>query len=51
MAELGVDYGQGFAMGKARRLEDTLQELALFEATVSTPAASEPVQSDAAVGP
>ena len=42
MAELGVDYGQGFAMGKAKRLEDTLQELALFEATVSTALGPEP---------
>jgi diguanylate cyclase (GGDEF)-like protein len=35
MADLGVDYGQGFAMGKAQRLEDLLQELAIYEATVS----------------
>ncbi len=35
MADLGVDYGQGFAMGKAQRLEDLLQELAVYEATVS----------------
>ncbi|HXI48850.1 MAG TPA: bifunctional diguanylate cyclase/phosphodiesterase [Steroidobacteraceae bacterium] len=35
MADLGVDYGQGFAMGKAQRLEDLLQELAFYEATVS----------------
>ena len=34
MAELGVDYGQGFAMGKAQPLEDLLKELAVFEATV-----------------
>jgi diguanylate cyclase (GGDEF)-like protein len=36
MADLGVDYGQGFAMGKAQRLEDLLQELAIYEATVNT---------------
>jgi len=36
MADLGVDYGQGFAMGRAQRLEDLLQELALYEATVSS---------------
>jgi hypothetical protein len=30
-----VDYGQGFAMGKAQPLEDLLQELAIYEATVS----------------
>jgi diguanylate cyclase (GGDEF)-like protein len=35
MADLGVDYGQGFAMGKAQTLEDLLQELAIYEATVS----------------
>jgi len=35
MADLGVDYGQGFAMGKAQRLEDLLRELAIYEATVS----------------
>jgi diguanylate cyclase (GGDEF)-like protein len=37
MADLGVDYGQGFAMGKAQPLEALLQELAIFEATVNTP--------------
>jgi EAL domain-containing protein (putative c-di-GMP-specific phosphodiesterase class I) len=36
MADLGVDYGQGFAMGKAQPLEDLLAELAIYEATVST---------------
>jgi hypothetical protein len=35
MADLGVDYGQGFAMGKAQRLEDLLEELAFYEATVT----------------
>jgi diguanylate cyclase (GGDEF)-like protein len=35
MADLGVDYGQGFAMGKAQPLEDLLHELAIYEATVS----------------
>ena len=35
MADLGVDYGQGFAMGKAQPLEDLLRELAIYEATVS----------------
>jgi diguanylate cyclase (GGDEF)-like protein len=35
MADLGVDYGQGFAMGKAQTLEELLQELAIYEATVS----------------
>ena len=40
MADLGVDYGQGFAMGKAQRFEDLLQELAIFEATVSPTAAA-----------
>jgi sensor c-di-GMP phosphodiesterase-like protein len=36
MADLGVDYGQGFAMGKAQPLEDLLQELAIYEATMNT---------------
>ncbi len=40
MADLGVDYGQGFAMGKAQPLEDLLQELAIYEATVSDWAAA-----------
>jgi diguanylate cyclase (GGDEF)-like protein len=35
MADLGVDYGQGFAMGRAQPLEDLLAELAIYEATVS----------------
>jgi diguanylate cyclase (GGDEF)-like protein len=35
MADLGVDYGQGFAMGRAQPLEELLQELAIYEATVS----------------
>jgi diguanylate cyclase (GGDEF)-like protein len=36
VADLGVDYGQGFAMGKAQRFEDLLRELAIYEATVSS---------------
>jgi Amt family ammonium transporter len=35
MADLGVDFGQGFAMGRAQPLEDLLKELAIYEATVS----------------
>src|ERR1700692_1690293 len=35
MADLGVDYGQGFAMGKTQPLEDLLRELAIYEATVN----------------
>jgi diguanylate cyclase (GGDEF)-like protein len=34
MADLGVDYGQGFAMGKHQPLEQLLEELAVFEASV-----------------
>jgi diguanylate cyclase (GGDEF)-like protein len=41
MADLGVDYGQGFAMGKAQRLEDLLEELAFYEATVTNWSLSE----------
>jgi diguanylate cyclase (GGDEF)-like protein len=40
MADLGVDYGQGFAMGKSQPLEDLLKELAIYEATVSDWAAA-----------
>ena len=40
MADLGVDYGQGFAMGKAQPLEDLLRELAIYEASVSDWAAA-----------
>ncbi len=36
MADLGVDYGQGFAMGKSQPLRELLAELAIYEATVST---------------
>jgi EAL domain-containing protein (putative c-di-GMP-specific phosphodiesterase class I) len=35
MADLGVDYGQGFAMGRHQPLEQLLEELAVFEATVN----------------
>jgi EAL domain-containing protein (putative c-di-GMP-specific phosphodiesterase class I) len=31
MANLGVDYGQGFAIGKPLPLQDVLQDLALYE--------------------
>ncbi|HEX4152052.1 MAG TPA: bifunctional diguanylate cyclase/phosphodiesterase [Steroidobacteraceae bacterium] len=36
MADLGVDYGQGFAMGKAQPLDELLRELAIYEASVNT---------------
>ncbi len=36
MADLGVDYGQGFAIGKSRPLEELLVELTLYEATVGS---------------
>jgi diguanylate cyclase (GGDEF)-like protein len=35
MANLGVDYGQGFAIGKPLPLEDVLQDLALYEMMAS----------------
>ena len=35
VAELGVDYGQGFAMGRTQRLESLLIDLASFEANVA----------------
>ncbi len=44
MTDLGVDYGQGFAMGKAQRFEDLLEELAIYEATVSNWALPESAQ-------
>jgi diguanylate cyclase (GGDEF)-like protein len=34
VAELGVDYGQGFAMGRTQRLESLLADLANYEANV-----------------
>jgi diguanylate cyclase (GGDEF)-like protein len=45
MADLGVDYGQGFAIGKAQKLEDLLQELAIYEATVSNWSATPDTES------
>jgi diguanylate cyclase (GGDEF)-like protein len=49
MTDLGVDYGQGFAMGKAQPLEALLSELAIYEASVSnwavpSESAAEPAQ-------
>jgi diguanylate cyclase (GGDEF)-like protein len=35
MTELGVDYGQGFSMGKPMPLKELLEELAIYEATVN----------------
>jgi len=49
MADLGVDYGQGFAMGRARPLEELLQELAIYEATVNTWNGTSEVPSDPVV--
>jgi diguanylate cyclase (GGDEF)-like protein len=46
MADLGVDYGQGFAMGRAQPLEDLLRELAIYEATVSDWAGAEKAVAD-----
>ncbi len=48
MADLGVDYGQGFAMGRAQRLEDLLRELAIYEATVSDWAGAQDSATEAA---
>jgi EAL domain-containing protein (putative c-di-GMP-specific phosphodiesterase class I) len=31
MADLGVDYGQGFAIGKPVPLSEVLQDLSLYE--------------------
>ena len=45
-ADFGVDYGQGFAMGKAQPLEDLLRELAIYEATVSDWAGAPDVAPD-----
>ena len=36
MADLGVDYGQGYCMGRPQPLRELLRELAAFEATVNT---------------
>jgi diguanylate cyclase (GGDEF)-like protein len=35
VTDLGVDFGQGFAMGKAQHLEVLLKELAIYETTVN----------------
>ena len=35
MANLGVDYGQGFAIGKPLPLEDALQDLSLYQLVAS----------------
>src|SRR5271165_5617808 len=40
MANLGVDYGQGFAIGKPLPLADVLQDLALYEMMASGVASS-----------
>jgi diguanylate cyclase (GGDEF)-like protein len=42
MAALGVDYGQGFAIGRPGPLSDVLSDLALYEAM--SPAAAQPTQ-------
>jgi len=42
MTELGVDYGQGFAMGKTRPLEDLLHELHELQELALSEAAREP---------
>ena len=47
MTDLGVDYGQGFAMGKSQPLEELLNELAIYEATVSTWADGSTVPAEA----
>jgi diguanylate cyclase (GGDEF)-like protein len=46
MADLGVDYGQGFAMGRAQPLEDLLRELAIYETTVSDWAGAQEAVAD-----
>jgi diguanylate cyclase (GGDEF)-like protein len=51
MTDLGVDYGQGFAMGKAQPLEDLLQELAIYEATVSNWVGTSEAPPDAGLRP
>jgi EAL domain-containing protein (putative c-di-GMP-specific phosphodiesterase class I) len=48
MADVGVDYGQGFAMGKSQPLKELLAELAIYEATVSTWEVSEEAAGRAA---
>jgi diguanylate cyclase (GGDEF)-like protein len=51
MADLGVDYGQGFAMGKAQHFEELLRELAIYEATVSDWAAAPEAALDGVLTP
>ncbi len=49
MADLGVDYGQGFAIGKSRPLEELLVELTLYEATVGSLEIAECTQGEGPV--
>jgi len=51
MADLGVDYGQGFAMGKAQPLEQLLEELAIYEATVNTWNGASEIETEKALTP
>src|SRR5258707_3918623 len=50
MADLGVDYGQGFAMGRAQPLEGLLRELPIYEATVRDWCGSQDPATEEAAG-
>ena len=43
--QLGVDYGQGFAIGKPLPLEEVLQELSLYELVAADPALDDPAHA------
>jgi diguanylate cyclase (GGDEF)-like protein len=43
MTNLGVDYGQGFAIGKPQPLEEVLQELSLYELVAAGQGADEEI--------
>ena len=45
MTQLGVDYGQGFAIGKPLPLEEVLQELSLYELVAADPALDDPAHA------
>jgi len=50
MTDLGVDYGQGFAMGRAQPLEELLDVLAIYEATINDwTGAADPPPPDRAI--
>jgi Amt family ammonium transporter len=50
VAALGVDYGQGFCLGKPQPLTDVLRDLPVFEAFAQSPARDAAMPSTVVVG-